>query len=97
MKYFTSTEIGLPYPIVEGKVFFGGDYATFDKYIESTTKTIKTKVGTFKNVIVIKEYLHGEEHYPTRRIYLACGIELIKIIDANVENIIELTKIIDPK
>ncbi len=54
--------------------------------VESTSKTIKVKAGTFKNVVILK--------YPDNsRLYFVKGIGLIKQTDAKGKTVMELVSI----
>lgn len=55
-------------------------------FVESTTKIVKVKAGTFKNVVILR--------YPTgERIYFARGIGLVKITDKNGKITTELVTV----
>lgn len=83
------------YPMIEGKNskenFEVGTESGFDIkqrniLIESTSKTVKVKAGTFKNVVVTKDVLGF-------RNYLAPGIGIIKTTDKDGKVITELISI----
>ncbi|MEK4230327.1 SH3 domain-containing protein [Solibacillus sp. FSL H8-0538] len=80
------------YPMKAGSSIYDIDYSfegndAYTKvFVESTTHTLTTKAGTFKNVIVLK--------YPNdTKVYLAKGIGVIKIADKNGNAYVELVSV----
>lgn len=68
--------VSAPYPMKQGSFFIQSDH--FDDYkvlVENTSKTVKTKAGTFKNTVILK-YPNGS------RLYLVKGIGIIKSTNA---------------
>ncbi|SOC19575.1 SH3 domain-containing protein [Ureibacillus xyleni] len=80
--------IDIPLPLKQGH--YVKDYSGFDEVIdvlvESTTKTIKVKAGTFKNVVILR-YPNGS------REYLAKGIGIIKSTNKDGKVITELVSV----
>ncbi|WP_158232313.1 MULTISPECIES: SH3 domain-containing protein [unclassified Sporosarcina] len=75
------------FPLRQGKSFTG--YNLEENYkvlVESTTKTIKVKAGSFRNVVILR-YPNGS------REYLAKGIGIIKSTDKNGKTYTELTAV----
>lgn len=81
----------LSYPMKKGSTIKDTDYGfdgnTVTKvYVESTSYTLKTKAGTFKNTVVLK-YPNGVT------IYLAKGFGILKITDLKGKTTVELIKV----
>lgn len=75
----------LPYPLKQGAYTI--DTASDEKVlVESTTKTIKVKAGSFRNVVILR-YTDGY------RIYFAKGIGVIKSTDDKGKILMELTSV----
>ncbi|ARK20942.1 hypothetical protein [Sporosarcina ureae] len=77
------------YPLLQGSYaesFSPYGYVPNDILVESTTKTIRVKAGSFKNVIILREP-DGSRHY------LAKGIGVIKSTSSNGKVITELATV----
>ena len=79
--------INSPYPLEQGTYFTQSDYYD-DEYVlvESTTKTITVKAGTFRNVVILRFWDGSRE-------YLAKGIGIIKSTNSIGEVITELESV----
>jgi uncharacterized protein YgiM (DUF1202 family) len=79
--------VDVPYPLKQGTYTVQTDYSyDHEVLVESTTKTIKVKAGSFKNVVILR-YSDGS------REYLAKGIGIIKSTAGNGEVITELVSV----
>lgn len=79
--------VDVPYPLKQGTYTKDMSYMSEKKVlVESTTKTITVKSGTFKNVVILR-YPDGS------REYLAKGIGIIKSTDGNGNVITELVSV----
>lgn len=79
--------VDVPYPLKQGTYTIQTDYS-YDQevLVESTTKTIKVKAGSFKNVVILR-YSDGS------REYFAKGVGIIKSTAGNGEVITELVSV----
>lgn len=80
--------VNVPYPLKQGTYTVDSSvmFENQKVLIESTTKTITVKAGTFKNVIILR--------YPNRsRAYFAKGIGIIKMTDSNGKIFTELVSV----
>ena len=79
--------INSPYPLEQGTYFTQSDYYDDESvFVESTTKTITVKAGTFRNVVILRFWDGSRE-------YLAKGIGIIKSTNGNGDVITELESI----
>lgn len=76
--------VNLVYPLKQGTYITGYFNDQYNKFlVESTTKTIKVKAGSFKNTVILR-YANGSRHY------FAKGIGMIKATNANGKTTVEL-------
>ncbi|GKV65927.1 MULTISPECIES: SH3 domain-containing protein [unclassified Sporosarcina] len=76
-----------PLPLKQGSYFTVYNYeSSYKVLVESTTKTVKVKGGTFKNVVILR-YPNGA------REYLAKGIGIIKSTDSKGKTYTELSSV----
>lgn len=79
--------VNSPYPLKQGTYFTQSDhYEDTVVLVESTTKTIKVKAGSFKNVVILR-FPDGS------REYIAKGIGIIKSTAADGKVITELESV----
>ena len=79
--------INSPYPLEQGTYFTQSDYYDDESvFVESTTKTITVKAGTYRNVVILR-FSDGS------REYLAKGIGIIKSTNGNGDVITELESV----
>ncbi|WP_153732109.1 SH3 domain-containing protein [Sporosarcina obsidiansis] len=79
--------VNVPYPLKQGTYVTQMDYFSEEQVlVESTTKTITVKAGTFRNVVILR-YSNGS------RAYFAKGIGLIKITAGNGKVTTELVSV----
>ncbi|WP_186672877.1 SH3 domain-containing protein [Sporosarcina sp. BP05] len=79
--------VNVPYPLKQGTHTTQLDYPIDQKVlVESTTKTITVKAGSFRNVVILR-YSNGS------REYLAKGIGIIKSTSGNGRVITELVSV----
>ena len=84
--------VNVPYPLKQGAYTLDSS-AMFEEQkvlIESTTKTITVKAGTFKNVVILR-YPGGS------RVYFAKGIGILKGTDKNGKIFTELVSVKEGK
>lgn len=82
--YLEEMLVTAPKNLKQGSVFMQSDqYDDYKVWVESTTKTIKVKAGTFKNTVILK-YPDGS------RVYLAKGVGILKMTDPAGKVITEL-------
>ena len=84
--------VNVPYPLKQGAYTVDSSMMFEDQkvLIESTTKTITVKAGTFKNVVILR--------YPDRsREYFAKGIGILKSTDKNGKIFTELVSVKEGK
>lgn len=80
--------INVPYPLKQG-AYTTDSSLMFEEQkvlVESTTKTVTVKAGTFQNVLILR--------YPSgSRVYFAKGIGILKIVDKNGKIFTELVSV----
>ena len=84
--------VNVPYPLKQGAYTVDSSdmYEDQKVLVESTTKTVTVKAGTFKNVVILR--------YPSgSRVYFAKGIGLLKIEDKNGKIFAELVSVEEGK
>ena len=84
--------VNVPYPLKQGAYTVDSSimYEEQKVLVESTTKTVTVKAGTFKNVVILR--------YPSgSRVYFAKGIGLLKIADKNGKIFTELVSVKEGK
>lgn len=79
--------VDVPYPLRQGTYTTDWSYMAEKKVlVESTTKTIKVKAGSFRNVVILR-------HPDGSREYLAKGVGIIKSTDVNGKAFTELAAV----
>ena len=84
--------VNVPYPLKQGAYTIDSSMMFEEQkvLIESTTKTVTVKAGTFKNVVILR--------YPSgSRVYFAKGIGILKIADKNGKIFTELASVKEGK
>ncbi|WP_262176675.1 SH3 domain-containing protein [Saccharococcus sp. Marseille-Q5394] len=84
--------INVPYPLKQGATIIDSSLMFEEQkvLVESTTKTVTVKAGTFKNVVILR--------YPSgSRVYFAKGIGILKIADKNGKIFTELVSVKEGK
>jgi uncharacterized protein YgiM (DUF1202 family) len=84
--------VNVPYPLKQGATTIDSSLMFEEQkvLVESTTKTITVKAGTFKNVVILR--------YPSgSKVYFAKGIGVLKITGKNGEIFSELVSVKEGK
>lgn len=84
--------VDVPYPLKQGATTIDSSSMSEEQkvLVESTTKTVTVKAGTFKNVVILR-YPDGS------REYFAKGIGIIKSTDKNGKSFTELVSVKEGK